>query len=142
MASVSQHIADPADRGRTFRMQGLERIPLHLIGFWPPNRGGVGILGHHVHEVANDVMINGTKVERYNHVELVLIPPDLKASILKANEEKCASDPLLPAFSKDMIYVTVTNTHFTHAAKLAKQGDTTFYNQSGKEKNPRKAECW
>ena len=117
--SGSQPSQDPGDRAQMLRKGGsLIRIPLHKIGFWPGNRGGLGISPHIAMEVTWDCMANKTKQARYGHVDLVLIPPDLRDAILQANRHKCENEPMMPPFSPDIEYVCATKTHFTHAQKL------------------------
>ena len=109
--------------------QGQCRIELKHIGFWPGNRGGLGINSHHVHEVANDVMANRTSLSRYQCVDIVEIPADMREQIHKVNRRKCESDPFMPRFSADIKYVCATKTHFVHAQKLAQEGGHALYNQ-------------
>ena len=65
---------DHAERAQALRISGTTRIHLNKIGFWPWNRSGMGILPYHVHEVANDIVCNGSKIDRYNSVGIVKIP--------------------------------------------------------------------
>jgi len=110
---------DAGDRAMTYRKPGQQRVLVKEIGFWPNNRGTLGISSRHVHEVAWDCLANKTKLQRYGQVDLVQIPPEMRESFLTANEEKCNSDELMPRFSPDMKYVCASKTHFTHAQKLA-----------------------
>ena len=66
---------DHAERAQALRISGTTRIHLNKIGFWPGNRSGMGILPYHVHEVANDIVCTGTRIDRYNSVGIVKIPP-------------------------------------------------------------------
>ena len=109
--------------------EGQCRIELKHIGFWPDNRGGLGNNSHHVHEVANDVMANTTRLQRYQCVDIVEIPTNMLEWIHKVNRTKCESDALMPRFSADIKYVCVTKTHFVHAQKLAKEGTHFLFNQ-------------
>ena len=69
-------------------MPGLVHIPLEKIGFWPSNRGGLGISSYHVHEVAWHCKTNKTKLQRYQPVDLIEIPKDCLQHILDENRER------------------------------------------------------
>ena len=45
-------LEDAGERAQKRRRPGNLRIGLEKIGFWPGNRGGMGISPYHVHEVA------------------------------------------------------------------------------------------
>ena len=77
---------DHADRAQTHRISGTTRIPFSKIGFWPGNRSGMGILPYHVHEVANDIVCTGTKIDRYISVGIVKIPLALLPVVRKKNK--------------------------------------------------------
>ena len=96
---------------------GHVRIPLEELGFLPENRGGMGLSPHHVHEVAWDCLSNGTKLSRYQEVEVVKLPPDREAAVREASKKKCEASTLMPNFSPTMRYVCLTKTHFVHAQK-------------------------
>ena len=121
-------IEDAGDRAQKHRKTGLVRIPLDKIGFWQHNRGGIGINSHHVHEVAWDCKANKTKLQRYQHVDIIEIPQDCSKQFLDANRERCTADNLMPRFSPDITYVCASKTHFVHAQKLAKEGCRSIFN--------------
>ena len=50
---------------------GLLRIPSEQLGAHPSNRGGLGVLPYRVHEVGCDIMTNGLKLSRDDHVTSV-----------------------------------------------------------------------
>ena len=54
-------VLDASDRAQKMRRTGLVRVHCKKIGFMPDNRGGVGILPWHIHEVAFDIKTNTTK---------------------------------------------------------------------------------
>ena len=112
-------MTDPSDRAQLKRTIGLRRVHLRFLGFWPGNRGTLGISAHHCHEVAFDVMTRRTKLARYGHVDLIEIPKEKLEEIREANRLECEAEPLLPRYSPDMIYVMGSKTHFVHAHKLA-----------------------
>ena len=115
-----QHdLEDAGDRAQKQRKPGMVRMPLNKIGFWPPNRGGMGVSTYHVHEVAWDCMAHKTKIQRYDHVDIVKIPSDALQEMRHANSERCESDSMMPLFSPEMQYVCAGKTHFVHAQKLA-----------------------
>ena len=89
------------DRAQKHRKPGLLRIHLDMIGFWPDNRGRIGICSHHTHEVAWDCVADKTKLRRYQHADLVAIPSGLLVLILDANRNRCATDALMPRFSEN-----------------------------------------
>ena len=92
--------------------KGYVRVDLDKIGFWPNNRGGMGINPYMVHEVACDCKANKTSLKRYQHVDLIEIPQDMLQEIRDANRERCEADDCMPRFSPHMTYVCVSKTHF------------------------------
>ena len=127
--SEGVEVEDAADRAERKRNYGTVRVPANKIGFWPGNRGRTGINSIHVHEIARDIMFR--KRSRYEPVQLLEVPEALMKPFKAQNKEKCDSDPLMPAFSPDMEYVSVSTTHFSHACKLVIDGTHTLFNQSG-----------
>jgi hypothetical protein len=127
--SEGVEVEDAADRAERKRNYGTVRVPANKIGFWPGNRGRTGINSIHVHEIARDIMFR--KRSRYEPVQLLEVPEARMKSFKAQNKEKCDSDPLMPAFSPDMEYVSVSTTHFSHACKLVIDGTHTLFNQSG-----------
>ena len=127
--SEGVEVEDAADRAERKRNYGTVRVPANKIGFWPGNRGRTGINSIHVHEIARDIMFR--KRSRYEPVKLLEVPEALMKPFKAQNKEKCDSDPLMPAFSPDMEYVSVSTTHFSHACKLVIDGTHTLFNQSG-----------
>ena len=116
-------VEDAADRAQKFRKtQILMRVPLEQIGFWPGNRGGLGIAPYHSHEIAWGMMGEKTKLQRYAHVDVVEIPESLKRQYHEVNRAKCEGDVLMPKYSKNIKYVCVSKTHFVHAQKLCQDG--------------------
>jgi len=109
---------DPLKMAMKYRKTGQLRVQLKEIGFYQDHRCSLGISSHHCHAIAWDCMEKTTQLQSYVQVDLVIIPFEMRESILAANREKCASDPLMPRFSPDMKYVCVSKTHFTHAQKL------------------------
>ena len=125
-----QHdLEDAGDRAQKLRKQGLVRIPLDKIGFWPSNRGGAALSSHHLHEVTWDCVANRTKLQRYEHVDIVEIPSDSLQWVRDVNRERCESDALMPRFSPEMQYVCAGKTHFVHAQKLGKDGGRFLFNE-------------
>ena len=122
-------VEDAGDRAQKHRKAGLVRISLDRIAFWPDNRGGMGLSSHHVHEVAWDCKTNKTKLQRYGHVDIIEVPRDKYQEIFRANQERCEADPLMPRFAPAFEYVCASKTHFTHAHKLAKDGNRSIFNQ-------------
>ena len=53
---------------------GLLRIPSEQLGVHPSNRGGLGVHPYHGHEVGCDIMTNGLKLSRDDHVKVMQIP--------------------------------------------------------------------
>ena len=98
-------IEDAGDRAQRQRRPGLVRIPLDKIGFWPGNRGGLGISAHHVHEVAWDCLANKTKLQRYTCVDLIEIPEECLKAIRDENRERCEADSLMPRLSAKIQFV-------------------------------------
>ena len=121
---------DPGDRAQLHRLPGLCRVQLECLGFWPDNRGQVGIAPHHVHEVTHDCVANGTKLPRYGHVDVVEIPEEALSEVRRVNMERAQSSLLMPKCVPEKIkYVTASKTHFVHAQKLLSDGGRFLYNQ-------------
>ena len=126
--SSKRPIEDAQDRAQKCRKVGTVRLKLDLLGFHPDNRGGAGILTHHVHEVAHDCLTNTIKLQRYHNIEVVKVPSKHLEDWRSANLAKCERDQLMPSFSPKMTYACLTGTHFTHALKLGIGGDRTLNN--------------
>jgi len=118
-----EELAESTDK---YRIPGLVRVPLDQIGFWPGNRMG-GCCPHHVHEVAADIVTNGTSLDRYDRVELVKIPAAELDLVRKDNKTMCDSVKSMPLFNADMVYVLLTKTHFTLAHMLIRDGGRTLH---------------
>jgi hypothetical protein len=117
----------PSERAQMHRRHGNIRVPLHKIGFWSGNRGGSCCVPTHVHEIARDITVMGTKLDRYVHVVLVKIPQDKLAEVREANKRRSERFPLMPPSAPEMEYVLVAKTHFTFAHKLIKQGGRVLH---------------
>ena len=89
-------LEDAADRAQRFRHAQLLRVRLDQLLVWPANRGGAGVMAHHVHEVASDIMQNKTSAARYGHVCLVEVPRDKLDEVLEFNLKKARADSRLP----------------------------------------------
>jgi hypothetical protein len=124
-----RELEDDSDRAQKKRKPGLCRIPLDRIGYWPNNRGGLGVSNYHVHEVAHDCLANKTKLQRYSHVDLIEIPAELLQHVREVNRVGAANDALAAAFSPTMEYVCASKTHFVHAQKLASCGTRSLFNK-------------
>ena len=98
-------VEDAVDRAMRYRQFDKSRVPLKLIGFWPGNRGGVGISSNQVHEVCKDIMGQKCRIQRYDHVDLVEVLEPMLTEFKRVNKTKCDDDPLMPAFSPEMKYV-------------------------------------
>ena len=126
----AESLADSGDRAANYRKPGGNcRFDLERLAFHPDNRGGLGCSAWHAHEVAWDGTDNGVSLRRYKEVEIVEIPPEFLQGIKDANRRKCEEDPLMPKFSESVTHVTLGGTHFTTAAKLAKEGHRTVFNE-------------
>ena len=117
------------DRALKLRRTGQCRIPLDEIGFYPENRGGMGISPHHAHEIAHDCLAHTTKVSRYIEVNVVVLSPAILPAVLARNKKKCEDSNLMPDFSPEIKYAALTKTHFAHAHKLAKEHRHTLYDE-------------
>ena len=107
---TSQDVQDAADRAFSKRKHGTERVLVKKIGFWPGNRGGLGINPAHVHGVAEDIMKNKCRRARYEPVELVEVPDHLREEFKRVNQARCDNDPLLPNFCADVFEYVVDHT--------------------------------
>ena len=127
---MPHQLEDAGDRAQSFRESALRRIHLDELGIYPNNRGGTGIIPHHVHEVANDCLENTTKPNRYQHVCVVEVPEEFRKQVVDYNVQKARGNPLLPTVHPERLrYVVLTKTHFVHAQKLAKDGNRTLYDK-------------
>ena len=80
-------------------------------------------------KVSWDCVTKGVKQSRYKHVDVVRIPEEKLSSFRAVNRDKCASDALMPKYSSTMFLGNLTKSHFTHAQKLAKDGNRTLFNE-------------
>ena len=115
-------------RARKRRKPGLVRIPLEQIGFNPMHGDGAGMSSRLLHDVAWSCLEKTTRLQHYQHVDIVEIPPDALELVRSANRVRCNRDGLMPRFSEAIQYVCVSKTHFVHAHKLAKDGDRFLNN--------------
>ena len=115
-------VEDAADRAQKCRGLQLMRVHLDQIGFWPNNRGGLGIAPFHCHEIAWGILSDKTKLQRYGQVDVVEIPEHLLKKFHEINRAKCEADVLMPSYSKNIKYVCASKTHFVHAQKLCQDG--------------------
>ena len=122
-------LEDASDRAHKHRKIGNLRIPVDQLGFLPDNRGGMGILPYHVHEVAWDCLANKTKLSRYQQVDVVKLPHGKLQEVLEANRNKCEASTLMPPFSPAIQYACLTKTHFVHAHKLGRDGTRTLFHE-------------
>ena len=120
--------SDFLDRALRFREEGLFRKKLDELGFLPCNRGNLGISGHHVHEVAWSCIL-GIRANRYKQVEVVRVPESCLDDWRRSNAERCESDALMPSFSPNMRFALLSKNHFTHANKLARDGNRSLFNE-------------
>ena len=120
--------SDPLDRALRFREEGLFRKKLDELGLLQCNRGNLGISGHHMHEVAWSCIL-GVRANRYKQVEVVRVPESCLDDWRRSNKERCESDALMPNFSANMRFALLSKTHFTHANKLARDGNRSLFNE-------------
>ena len=126
---MTQQVLSPADRAEQFRIPGEMRIQVDEMGFLQCNRGGLGISPHHVHEIIEDRMKNGTRPSRYVAVKVVKLKGKWLEDTLRVNEEKCNGDPLMPKFANKIVYGLLKLTHFAHSEKMFQDGSCTLYNR-------------
>ena len=62
-----------------------------------------GIVPLHVHEVAKDIITNGTVKDRYGHVCLVEIPAAKRQWVIDHNKAKQRGERLLPMVHPDKV---------------------------------------
>ena len=117
-----------AEKVEEYRIPDRIRVPLDKIGFWPGNRDSTGISGRLVMEIAEDIVTNGTSLQRYDSVDLVEIPAAKLDLFLRFNKTQCDRGSCTPLFNPDMEYVLLTKTHFTFAHMLIRDGGRTLYN--------------
>ena len=122
--------ADPAQQYRV--SEHPARIQLEKLGFHPQNRGGQGMIPHHAHQVAYNIMDKGTIIRRYNFVRAVIVPAKEREKWLTANRNKFDQEPLCPRATDEMCFALLTRTHFTSAQKLVKEGNRNLYNENAK----------
>ena len=117
-----------AEEVAEYRIPDRIRVPLDKIGFWPGNRDSTGINGRRVMEIAEDIVTNGTSLQRYDSVDLVEIPAGKLDLFFRFNKTQCDRGSCTPLFNPDMEYVLLTKTHFTFAHMLIRDGGRTLYN--------------
>ena len=78
-------VEDAVDRAMRYRRMDKTRIDLGEIGFWPGNRGGVGINSIQVHRVCEDIMRQKCRIQRYDHVDLVEVPEPMLTDFKAVN---------------------------------------------------------
>ena len=124
-----KNIEHASDRAYHHREAGNQRVGLNKIGFWQLNRGGQGVDGHHVHEVAFDIISNSTKYSRYLEVALMKIPAEKLEEVRQYNRQLSEDDHFLPQCGSNIQFVCLTKTHFCHAHMLVREKCRTVYNQ-------------
>ena len=82
-------IEDAADRAERKRKHGTQRVPLHHIGFWPANRGGVGVSSTHIPEVCADIKTNKVRRQRYEPLQLLAVPEGPMLQKFNAANKAC-----------------------------------------------------
>ena len=124
---------EAADRARTYILPAGEqpgRVPLSKIGFHPRNRGGQGILPHHVHSIALDLCTNGTSRRRYDTVPLTVVPEKEVEAWRQEQQFKSSQHALLPKYGDaKMLYATLRGTHFVAAHALIGHGERMYLDQ-------------
>ena len=80
-----------------------------------------------MHEVAADIVTNGTSLRRYDSVDLVKIPAAELDLFRRDNKTMCDRVDSMPLFNADMVYVLLTKTHFTLAHMLIRDGGRTLH---------------
>ena len=126
-------VESPADRAERYRRPGTSRVFVDRMGFLSFNRGGLGVAGHHVHEVAWDRLRNNTRLDRYNFVKVVELGSHVD-EVRRYNRLKCLGDPLMPSYVEDKIDLgLMTGTHLVHSEKLGQQGGRTLFNDGKRE---------
>ena len=119
-------LMEEADRAENYVL-GLNRQPgrvsLDEFGFHQGNRGGQGIMPIHVHDIALDIVTEGTSLRRYDTVRCVVVPEECRAEWLAANTNKTKQNSLLPSCTTNKMWLaTLKCTHFVGACKLIKDG--------------------
>ena len=76
-------VEDAVDRAMRYRNFDKSRVDFSSIGFWPGNRGGVGISSKQVHNVCEDIMGKKCRIQRYDHVDLVEVPEPMLSEFKK-----------------------------------------------------------
>ena len=56
-ANEQVEVEDAANRAERKRKHATIRVPLNQIGFYPANRGGVGVSSTHIHENCADITV-------------------------------------------------------------------------------------
>ena len=83
----------------------------------------------HVHDIALDIVTEGTSLRRYDTVRCVVVPEECRAEWLAANTKKTKQNSLLPSCTTNKMWLaTLKCTHFVGACKLIKDGRRTFMN--------------
>ena len=116
---------EPTARAEAQVRSVTERVDTKELGFCEFNRGDVGILGPHIHRVAEDIHMDGVKLPRYGSVKAVEVPHEELEHFREYNKRRCEEDDYMPPFHPSMKYMLLAKTHFTHALKLDNRLVTT-----------------
>lgn len=82
-------LEDAADRAERHRKHGEQRVHLGQVGFWPSNRGGVGVSSTHIHEVCSDIKTNKIRRQRYEPLQLLAVPEGPMLQKFNAANKAC-----------------------------------------------------
>ena len=121
--------ADNADK--YLLKKSPERVALDRIKWHPINRGHSEIMPMHVHEVAEDIVMNGTSLRRYGRVKLVEVPETIQNEWLKQIKKKTSTNTLLPSMARfsstGPYYACLDHSHFCAAQQLIAEGGRRLY---------------
>ena len=110
-----------------------ERVALDRIKWHPINRGHSEIMPMHVHEVAEDIVMNGTSLRRYGSVTLVEVPETKQNEWLEHIKKKTNVNTLLPSMvrfsSTGPYYACLDHSHFCAAQQLIAEGGRKLYDK-------------
>ena len=110
-----------------------ERLPLDCMKWHTSNRGHSGIMPMHVHELAEEIVTQGTSLRRYGSVKLVVVPEGDQNEWLKVIKQKTSLNTLLPTMIRfsptGPYYANLDHTHFCAAQQLIAEGGRKLYDK-------------
>ena len=88
-ANEQVEVEDAANREERKLKHCTIRVPHNQIGYWPANRGGVGVSSTHIPEVCADIKTNKVRRQRYEPMQLLAVPEGPMLQKFNAANKAC-----------------------------------------------------